>query len=366
MKILFFINALEHGGAARVTSVISNELALRGHNVTIMANTLYQKVNYKIDSNVNLVPTFTEKYFKKYPRKIRVLYYYFNIRRNLKKIKPDVIVGVMPHEFLRVFICSLGLSIPVIASDRITFKVNSSLLNYFIRFYIYNFASAVTVLTQVDYDFLGKRLPRKTVMPCQMSYTLFSGQTVRKKTILAAGRLDDWHMKGFDILIEVWARIAKKYPDWTLEIAGDGSDASLSTLQGFVLQYEITDQVNFLGFQTEMAILYQNSAIFILSSRYEGFGNVLIEAMSQGCACIAFELDGRINEIISSSNGGIVLKNQHKDGLEKAIIRLIEDEPLRKSLGEGAKQDAIRFSKDKIVDKWEALFNNVVNKVGIK
>jgi len=358
-KILFFINALEHGGAARVTVTLCNELITKGYTVFVMANTQFQKVNYKVKSEVILIPLFTDEYFK-YPRIIRRLFFYYSIRRKIIKSKPDIIIGVMPDNFLLVKICSLGLSIPVIASDHTSFNnKNVGRRENFVRFFLYNFADAVTILTQADYDLLGKRLPKKIVMPNPLEYDIFNGQNSRKKNILAAGRLDAWWVKGFDTLIETWACIAKIYPDWILEIAGAGSNESLLKLTNLAKKLEIENQVSFLGHSLDLDKLMQESSIFVLSSRYEGFGLVLVEAMSQGCACIAFELDGRINEIISSPEGGIIINDKNNEALKNGLINLIENESLRNSISVNAKQEAARFSKKVIADRWEMLFNHV-------
>jgi len=361
MKILFFINALEHGGAARVITTLGNELASRSYTVFIMANTVSQKVNFKIDDNVHLIPIFTEKSLK-YPGAFRKIHNFFRIRGQLKKVTPDIIIGVMPRNFLKILICSLGLSIPLIASDHTSFNRKLDLLSNFIRFHLYNLANAITILTLADYKFLGERLPKKVIMPNPLTYDIFAGQSTKRKNLLAVGRLDEWWIKGFDILIEVWARIAKKYPDWILEFVGDGRSESFRILQNFVSKYEIDEYVKFLGYYTNMEKIFQNSSIFILSSRYEGFGMVLIEAMSQGCACISFDNAGRQEEIISSQENGIIIKGQSKDRLENAIIRLIEDDVLRASLGEHAKQEVTRYSKGRIAEQWEKLFSETITK----
>ena len=358
MKILFIINALEHGGAARVLSILSNELASRGHSVFILADILHQKVNYNINSNVTVIPRIKKKY-NKFTKHIQRLFVFSNMRKEIKNIKSDVIIGFMPKNYFWAKVLSLGLATPVIASERLDYNTNSDFFEYFIRNYIYRFADTVTFNTQRDIDFLGKKLPNKILMYNPVEYPILEKTTIRKKNVLAAGRLDGWHHKGFDSLIFVWSRIAKKYPEWKLEIAGGGNNESLTFLQDLVLKYEIKEQVNFLGFRTDMDILFQTSSVFVLSSRYEGSPNVLLEAMSQGCACIGFELDGRIKEFITSPEVGILVENQNYTELEKTISRLIEDESLRESLSEGAKKEVKRFSKDKITDNWEALFNKV-------
>jgi len=361
MKILFFINALEHGGAARVLVTLSNELSVRGYSVYIMANTLFQKVNYKINDTVHLVPRITEKHLK-LPKIIRKWFVFNDIRKEIKRIKPDVLIGFMPRNYFLIKVLSLGLSIPVIASERNHYYNNKNMYEYFIRHVAYPFADAVTFLAERDVIHLGKKLPQKIVMYNPVEFSIPGENSIRKKNILAAGRLDGWHHKGFDNLIGVWSRIAKSYPDWILEIAGDGTEESLAFLKGLISQYEIAGRVNFLGFRTDMNKIFQASSIFVLSSRYEGLGQVLLEAMSQGCACVGFEFDGRTREFITSSDVGIVVKDQNMDHLEKTLVQLIEDESLRESLGEKAKQEVLRFSKEKITDQWIALFNKVMAK----
>ena len=360
MKLLFYINALEHGGAARVLVTLGNELASRGHSVYIMADTLYQKINYKVSDNVNLLPRIQEKHLK-IPKCIRRIFIFFDIRKEIKRIKPDVITGFMPRNYFIPKVLTLGLKIPVIASERNNYNIHRDFYEFFVRKFIYRFADAVTFLSQCDVNSLGNKLPQKIVMYNPIEFPIFDKKITRKKNVLAAGRLDGWNHKGFDNLINVWSRIANRYPDWTLEIAGDGTKESLAFLQKLVLKRGMDAQVKFLGFRTDMDVLFQTSSIFVLSSRYEGLGTVLLEAMSQGCACIAFEFDGRTKEFITTPEVGIVVKNQDMDELEKSITKLIENESLRESLSEGAKKEMARFSKQRITDNWEALFMKVTN-----
>jgi glycosyltransferase involved in cell wall biosynthesis len=268
--------------------------------------------------------------------------------------------------FVLAKLCSLGLKIPIIASDHTMFNRKVNWHFDFIRFYGYNLADAVTILTKVDYDFLGKRLPQKVVMPNPVQYQIFSGLSIRKKTILAAGRLDVWWIKGFDILIETWGRIAPKYPDWQLEIAGSGSDIALKNLEDMAVRAGVSDRVAFLGFCKDIDKIMQESAIFVLSSRCgEGLGLVLLEAMSQGCACISFELDGRQREIITSPKSGLLIENENRDALEKALITLIENDTIRLSIAEAGRQEVLRYSKETVTDRWESLLIQVTKNYNI-
>ena len=135
----------------------------------------------------------------------------------------------------------------------------------------------------------------------------------KEKIILAAGRLNDWKCKGWDLLIKAWALIngqetmgngqindqSLALSGWRLQIAGTGSEQDFSFLKQLCKENDVEDSVEFLGYRTDMKELYQKASIFCLSSRSEGLPMVLIEAMSQGCAPVACENLGRTKEIIT-------------------------------------------------------------------
>lgn len=167
---------------------------------------------------------------------------------------------------------------------------------------------------------------------------------LKEKTVLAAGRVDAWYVKGFDVLIKSWKKIQDlndnvndddNLRDWWLKIAGDGKQESFEYLMNLLpdggwknLNDNDDDNDNksgiwrsekyhieFLGFQKDMESLYKKSEIFVLSSRYEGFGLVLIEAMSQGCAPIACDYKGRQREIIQDDSQGLCCEPDHVEDL---------------------------------------------------
>ena len=105
--------------------------------------------------------------------------------------------------------------------------------------------------------------------------------------------------------------------------------------------------------------MYQRAAIFVLSSRYDGFGLVLIEAMSQGCACVACDYKGRQSEIISSQEQGIICEPDNVDALAKAMLTLINDENKRNKMGIHAIARASDFTIDKIVELWDDILKDI-------
>lgn len=358
MKLLFYIFTLRGGGAERVLSSIVNGLVDRGYEVHLAVDTR-QPIEYTIDERLIIHSFFDADYVANN----RIVYhwkFHKNLRNIATSVQPDVIISFMWGLNIHTLISTLGLSIPFICSEHTTFKKEKmSLYEYFIRFYMNSLANRVTILTQADYDFLGERLKNKVVVPNPLSFPIIKEKVERKDVILAAGSLDRWELKGFDNLVKIWGDIALKHPSWTLEIAGTGTEANLAYLKELTIEHKVESKVKFIGFCSDIDKKMQESSIFILSSKIEGFGMVLLEAMSQGSACISFDCHSGPKEIIDNGVDGILVKNQDLDEMKIALSNLIEDRSLRESLAKNGLKKAQQFSLDKILDKWEVLFREL-------
>lgn len=350
-KSLFFVlDDFSSGGAARVVSLIASELAQRGYAVNIVLDK-NRPIFYPLHSNIRILPL----YEKRSPRNI-FEQIFFSARRLRKLIKENdgVWISVMPDMSLALWLASLLRKVKKIASDHTSFEREVTLYVKFIRSFIYSKFDAVTVLTQRDYDFLGKKLPRKVVMPNPIKIEGHASNSERSNIVLAAGRLDVWKLKGFDILLNAWSRIAANNPDWRLQIAGDGSRKSRDEVKALIYQLEIADSVDLLGQVSDIKSVMSRASIFAMTSRVEGFGLVLVEAMSQGCACISFDDGGRQSEIIDCG-AGIIIDDNSEEQLADTIQKLIDDADLRLKLCERAVSRAGDYDVKKIVDIWETL-----------
>ena len=182
----------------------------------------------------------------------------------------------------------------------------------------------------------------------------------KEKILLAVGRIDAWYYKGFDILVSAWKNIANRHPDWKLVIVGGGSKESMAYMESIIGEPNVSRQIELSEFTPNIVSLYQKSEIFVLSSRYEGFGLVLIEAMSQGCACIACNYKGRQAEIINDGVDGLLCDVNAPDMLSDKMDLLITDVELKKRLQGNAITSVERFSPQEYAVKWERLLNGVV------
>ena len=358
MKIFIVCSRLSYGGAERVGVMLANGLSV-SHSVYLISNTL-EEPTYEVESSVQLLPLFSsisskiEKWTSTLP----------NIRKYAKTYRPDVIIGIMETCSLVAKLATIGLNIPVIMTEHNAFErpKNTPLTKWQIitKFYINKLYCCVTILTEADKEFIGLRLKNTVVMPNPLFLTPIINLPVKDKIVLAAGRIDDWHCKGFDILLKAWGTIAKQYSDWTLEIAGEGKKEDLELLQNIVRKSNVENQVKFLGYQKNIVDRYKHSAIFVLSSRYEGFGLVLIEAMSQGCACVACDFKGRQREIIRNDSEGLICVPNDVDALALAIKKMIGDDIYRQKVQEAAIERSKYYTMDKTIKRWEELLKKVV------
>lgn len=175
----------------------------------------------------------------------------------------------------------------------------------------------------------------------------------RKKRAIAVGRYT--RQKGFDLLIDAWKDVEKKHTDWYLDIFGTGDN---NTYQQYAIKNNVKN-VRCNKATNDIYAQYINSSMYILSSRYEGFGLVLAEAMSCGLPAISFACPCGPKDIITEGKDGLLVKRENVNDLAEKICYLIENENKRIKMGANAKITALRFKEDNIMAKWIKLFDNI-------
>ena len=165
------------------------------------------------------------------------------------------------------------------------------------------------------------------------------------------------HQKGFDMLIEAWKIVADLHPEWVLTIYGEGDDGTLKRL---IDKYNLHNSCLLKPATQEIVNKYCESSIFVLSSRYEGFGLVITEAMACGVPPIAFDCPCGPKDIINNFKDGILVKSEDINELADKICFLIEKENIRKEMGIKARKSSERFKIEHITMQWESLFEKLV------
>ena len=363
MKILFHIPHIGNGGAERVTSVLINELSGRGYDVHLLI--FYDHPNrYELNDNVTVHYLPDPRPFGKSKLKFNweMLCYYRRLRGLIKEIHPDVCIGVLAESFHRLWISTIGLHIPIIAADHTNFRWHNTKFKKFIRERLYRRADRVIVLTNNDKEYMKDRLNNIEVIHNPLSYPILDHPVEREKNVICVGRLSVWKIKGFDNMLKIWSNVVKTHPEWRLFFAGDGSIKDLEYIQTLAREEGVEDSIDFLGFRRDLQDVLDNCSVFALSSREEGFPCCLTEAMSRGCAPVAFEIHGNIKEIITDKEDGFLIPDGDLKSFQEKLELLMDNEELRSAMSYKAMKSMERFTPDKIGDQWEEMLLNLVKK----
>ncbi|WP_406283997.1 glycosyltransferase family 4 protein [Embleya sp. NBC_00896] len=175
------------------------------------------------------------------------------------------------------------------------------------------------------------------------------------KVVVSLGRFSP--EKGYDLLLEAWAEIVPEHPDWTLRLYGGGAEDE--ALRAQALHLGITGNVEFPGPTADVEGALRDGAIFALSSRAEGFPMSLLEAMSMGLPCVAFDCAPGVREIIADGSNGMLIARGNTESFAAALRTVMTDAGLRDRLGEQALKDVQRYTPASILQRWEDLFEFV-------
>lgn len=213
--------------------------------------------------------------------------------------------------------------------------------------------SRFVILTHEDRE-NWNYLPNTAVIPNPLPFFPEEQSACDGKEVIAVGRYV--YQKGFDLLIEAWRIVAEQHPDWQLRIYGSGDRSEYMRLKK---KYEL-NSLHLEGETTEITKYYCKSSIFVLSSRYEGFGMVITEAMACGVPVVSFACPCGPRDIIKDQEDGLLVQNGNVRQLAEKICYLIEHEEQRKQMGNQARMNVGRFHIDVIANQWKELFESAI------
>lgn len=359
MKVDFIIGHLGKGGAQRVMATLSSHFLKMGHQVRII--TFDENPDgYQIQENIGRI-----RLTQKITSNIKFNRFYGLYKFYKKKNqRPDIAISFLTFTNLISILACYLRRVPIIASEHNnhTHTPNPKWLLNITWSYVYRLAKYVTVLTDFDIDFFRTRKAKVVVMPNPSSFDIIpSNMHTRDKIVLAVGSLNRIHHKGFDNLIKLMGTVLPKHPDWKLQIVGGGEQTNLNLLKNLVEDENIENQIEFLGFRDDVSELMRKSSIYILPSRFEGLPMVLLEAMSQGMACIAFDCVTGPSNMISQEMNGILVADQNIEQMIEQLDILILNKEKRIQLGTNAMHSLGDYSIERIYEKWDALLPNTVS-----
>ncbi len=368
MKLLIFIHSLHSGGAERVTANLANHWAEKGWQVTVLTLTSTALDFYKLHPAVQRIALDVASEsgsalaaLRNNLRRVRAL------RRVLKQRRPDVALAMMSTANILLALASLGLKdVATVGSER-TYPPRIPLGRAWglLRTYSYGHLDAMVALTDESAVWLHQHtrarlipvIPNAVIwpMPEQAPRLQIPEPVEGLRTLLAVGRMSE--EKGFARLIAVFHRLAPNFPDWELVILGDGPDRQ--TLEAQITATGLGGRVHLPGRAGNVGQWYAAADLYVMSSRFEGFPNTLVEAMAHGLPAVSFDCDTGPRDIIRHGIDGLLVPVENEAALEMALRQLMANDALRSQLGVKTQEVRQRFSMELVAKRWEKLFQKV-------
>lgn len=360
MKLLYITNGITgSGGLERVLSVKASLLAENyEYEVHILSlNETGKELFFSFSKKVNIhsieVSGNPIQYLLKYKNGIQKL---------IDTIQPDVIS--VCDDALKGFLLPILIKI----KTNLIHESHSSLL-------LGDKGTGVPLVKKIQHQLkqlLGKRfskivlltqgnrkewtLNNLEVIPNPLAFQTTQISSLQNKKIIAVGSYS--YNKGYDLLLQIWAKIEKQFPDWQLNIYGKNTNQNLQS-EAEKLNLK---NINFSEPVENIKARYLESSIFVLPSRSEGFGMVLLEAMSCGLPMISFDCPNGPKDIITEDEDGFLIENGNVAMFAEKLKLLMDSENLRQEMGLKGFENVRRFEADKIVKMWDLFFKNITFK----
>lgn len=369
-SIALYVGSLGLGGAQRVILWLSEALLAKGYKVILITDGIGSEGRdfFHPDENVEREVVGLTQGRDGFIGKIAINSARLRaLRAILQRHRVDVLLAMMPRASVLAILATRCTGCRVVISERnAPWHRREEQPWELMRRMLYRFSDAQVAQTQPIADWLRRETGsrRVAIIPNAVQPALPSAPpVVRPADVLPPGRMlllavgTKPYQKGFDLLIAAFARIASDRPDWDLAIPGllperveegiSGQDIlDTAAISG------LTDRVFLPGHLGNMADWYAAADLFVLSSRFEGFPNVLVEAMGAGRACVAFACDTGPEEIIQNGIDGILVRELTVEALAGALAQMMDDAELRARLAKAATDVARRYAPSSVLDAW--------------
>lgn len=288
------------------------------------------------------------------------------LTKELMHIRPDITISLLRREIN--FLCDIKDGsrkmgeLHVNRANYRNFESNDSnaLKNFFAKLWMNSLVSHLrkldrfVVLTEED-KASWSELNNVEVIPDPLAFEVGKVSDLTKKRVIAVGRYV--YQKGFDLLLQSWAMIEKEHPDWQLVVYGMGNREPYERI---IDELQIDrSRCHLYGSTSDIKKEYLDSSLFVFSSRFEGFGMVLIEAMACGLPVVSFDCPCGPKDIINNSVDGMLVENGNVKELALGLSMLMDDEVVRRHFSIEARRSVGRFKLEQIADKWKSLFESL-------
>lgn len=358
LKLLYITNGINGaGGLERVLSIKASYFAEKlGYKVTILSlNNAHIHPFYPFSDKIKMVSIAVGgnpiQYIRSYQK---------GIQKVVNECKPDIIL-----------VCDDGLKgffLPTVITTQAKWIYERHVSKLIEMRDDFNIIKKSSIhLKWILMEFLGTKfkkfivltegnkkewtsLKNMDVIPNPLSFNPEISSNLENKIVICVGKIS--YQKGQDVLIKAWEKVHNNHPDWQLHLYGKENLSILDT-------NNLSMNIQYFPPAKDIEDKYLESSIYVMSSRFEGFGMVLIEAMACGVPCVSFDCDYGPSDIIQDNEDGFIVDNGNINELSNHLIYLIQDANLRKAYGSKAKINAQRFAIGNIANQWDNLFKSL-------
>ncbi|MFC6684515.1 glycosyltransferase family 4 protein [Marinobacter koreensis] len=350
------------GGAERVAALLCNHWAEQGHRVMLVPTFSGRgDCVYPLDKRVQLVYLAdrvgtTRRSPLTLPRRFLAMW------QLVREWRPDCVISFLPHVNVAALMVTRGLKMSVVVSER-TYPPAMPMGQFWsrLRRWTYPWASTVVMQTLRGSEWLAVESPRarSVVIPNPCVYPLPVSEPYldpavwigsARRVVLAVGRLGE--EKGFSGLINAFAQLVECFPGWDLVILGEGDERA--ALEARVEKLRLSARILLPGRVGNMADWYQRAELYVMSSRFEGFPNTLLEALAHGLPAVSFDCETGPADIIREWVDGILVPpSDGEEGLTQAMVTLMQDDERLRCMGKAATTVRDRFSPERVMAQWD-------------
>ena len=357
MNICIFNGDMSRGGGTeRITQILANGLVEKtNHNVFVLnLNNKFGKSFYPLNEKVNFEILHSEGI----RRKIIELFHFLKSRRIDVIVDVDIMLGIY--------------SLPATALYRHTKIISWEMFNIrndigsrhtdMIRKICLKKSAYYINQTKGDMKAFIKEMPVKCPItyiynPCEIDRA-YTGYDAESKTIVTAGHF--FYTKGYDLAVEAARKVFNKHPDWCWRFYGDGKEQE--SVKSLVSGYGLEKNVLFCGRTNDILSEYRKAAMYVMTSRTEGFGLVLTEAKSCNLPIVAYDVDFGPREIIEDGVSGYLIKAFDSEEMADKICELIENREKRIAFSKMAKNNCSKFTKEAFINRWTEILGEIEGK----
>jgi len=369
-RVLFVVPTLTAGGAERVITTLANHWAAAGREVGIAtfepetAQPYYALASDVLHLRLGLPSGGLAGMRSILKTGERII----ALRRAIANVKPDIILSFLTKTNVMSILAATGLDVPVVISER-----NNPRLQKFgpvwetARALAFPGAAAMVSMTQGALDYYPPRQrPNARIIRNPVNLPTDLHMRRNGRTLTAVGRLD--RQKRFDRLLDAFALIARDFPEWRLVIWGEGKERK--SLEAQVKRLGLAAQVELPGLTAEPGCWVETADLLVLTSDYEGWANVIMEAMAAGVAVVSVDCDYGPKELLGHDKStaerrdgpaGIIVPKEDIPALADALATLMRDPERRNQMGANGAAYAKRFSVQAIAAEWDGLIAEVLS-----